>query len=104
MLINTALAGLRSIYRPGFAYKKAGVLLDDLSPSGQQQKGLFDNMGTLQHSKSLMQAIDRINNAMGSGTIKFLGEGLEKQWKAKAEKKTRCYTTRIDEIPVAYAV
>jgi len=39
---------------------------------------------------------------MGSGTIKFLGEGLEKQWRAKAEKKTRCYTTRIDEIPVAY--
>ncbi|HIE79466.1 MAG TPA: Y-family DNA polymerase [Nitrospinaceae bacterium] len=104
MLINTALAGLRSIYRPGFAYKKAGVLLDDLSPFGQQQKGLFDNMGTPQHSKSLMQAIDRINNTMGSGTIKFLGEGLEKQWKAKAEKKTRCYTTRIDEIPVAYAV
>ena len=49
-----------------------------------------------------MQTIDTINKTMGSGTIKFLGEGLEKQWEAKAGRKTRCYTTRINEIPVAY--
>ena len=51
-----------------------------------------------------MKAIDGINNKMGSGTIKFIGEGLEKNWGAKAEKKTQCYTTNIDEIPVAYCI
>ena len=102
ILIRAALAGLRSIYKPGFSYKKAGVLLDDLLPFNQHQKSLFDDKEAQAHSEFLMKAIDEINNTMGSGTIKFLGEGLEKQWRAKAEKKTRCYTTRIDEIPVAY--
>jgi len=102
ILINAVLTGLKSIYKPGFSYKKAGVLLDDLLPFSQHQKSLFDDKEAQAHSEFLMQAIDGINNTMGSGTIKFLGEGLEKQWRAKAEKKTRCYTTRIDEIPVAY--
>jgi len=102
ILIRAVLAGLRSIYKPGFSYKKAGVLLDDLLPFNQHQKSLFDDKEAQTHSELLMQAIDEINDTMGSGTIKFLGEGLEKQWRAKAEKKTRCYTTRIDEIPVAY--
>jgi len=102
ILINAVLTGLKSIYKPGFSYKKAGVLLDDLLPFNQHQKSLFDDKEAQAHSEFLMQAIDGINNTMGSGTIKFLGEGLEKQWRAKAEKKTRCYTTRIDEIPVAY--
>ncbi len=102
ILIRAALAGLRSIYKPGFSYKKAGVLLDDLLPFNQHQKSLFDDKEAQTHSELLMQAIDEINDTMGSGTIKFLGEGLEKRWRAKTEKKTRCYTTRIDEIPVAY--
>jgi len=102
ILINAVLTGLKSIYKPGFAYKKAGVLLDDLLPFNQHQKSLFDDKEAQAHAELLMQAIDGINNTMGSGTIKFLGEGLEKQWGAKAEKKTRCYTTRVDEIPVAY--
>ena len=102
ILIRAVLTGLKSIYKPGFSYKKAGVLLDDLLPFNQHQKSLFDDKEAQAHSEFLMQAIDGINNTMGSGTIKFLGEGLEKQWRAKAEKKTRCYTTCIDEIPVAY--
>ena len=101
-LIRAALGGLKNIYKPGFAYKKAGVLLDGLLPSNQYQKDLFDDRGSQEHSESLMQAIDGINNKMGSGTIKFTGEGLEKHWRAKAEKKTQCYTTSINEIPVAY--
>ena len=102
ILIRAALTGLKSIYKPGFSYKKAGVLLDDLLPFNQHQESLFDDKESQAHSEFLMQAIDKIDNTMGSGTIKSLGEGLEKQWRAKAEKKTRCYTTRVDEIPVAY--
>jgi DNA polymerase V len=101
-LISAAISGLKTIYKPGFAYKKAGVLLDGLLPVSKYQKSFFDDIGSQESSKSLMQAIDGINNKMGSGTIKFIGEGLEKTWRAKAEKKTQCYTTNIDEIPVAY--
>ena len=101
-LISAALRGLKSIYKPGLAYKKAGVLLDNLLSSNQYQKCLFDDIASQKNSESLMQAIDRINSKMGSGTIKFTGEGLQKRWSAKSEKKTQCYTTSIDEIPVAH--
>ena len=102
ILISAVLIGLKSIYKPGVAYKKAGVLLDDLLPFDQHQKSLFDDKEPHARSEFLMQAIDGINDTMGSGTIKFLGEGLEKQWRARAEKKTQRYTTSIDEIPVAH--
>ncbi|SVB54991.1 uncharacterized protein METZ01_LOCUS207845 [marine metagenome] len=103
-LISAALVGLKSIYKTGFFYKKAGVLINDILPISSYQKGLFDDIESQKNSESLMKAMDGINNKMGSGTIKFIGEGLEKNWGAKAEKKTQCYTTNIDEIPVAYCI
>jgi len=103
-LISAALVGLKSIYKTGFVYKKAGVLIDDVLPINKYQKSLFDDIESQKNSESLMKAIDGINNKMGSGTIKFIGEGLEKHWGAKAEKKTLHYTTNIDEIPVAYCI
>ncbi len=104
LLVGAALTGLKRIYKPGFAYKKAGIMLNDLSCADAKQKGLFEDAELQAHSKSLMQAIDKINGIMGSGTIKFTGEGLKKRWQAKAERKTPAYTTRIDEIPIAYAI
>ena len=104
LLTGAALAGLKRIYRPGFAYKKAGVMLNELSPAGTQQKELFEDVELQVHSALLMQAIDRINGMMGAGTIKFTGEGLQKKWQPKAERKTPAYTTRIDEIPIAHAI
>ncbi|QPJ64695.1 MAG: Y-family DNA polymerase [Candidatus Nitrohelix vancouverensis] len=103
-LLGAALTGLRDIYRPGFAYKKAGVLLSELSPAAGRQQGLFKEEESERSSRPLMQAIDAINHLMGSGTIKFSGEGLKKAWAPKAEKKTHHYTTRITEIPIARAV
>jgi DNA polymerase V len=103
-LISAALVGLKSIYKTGFFYKKAGVLINDILPVSKYQKGLFDDTESQKNSESLMKAMDGINDKMGSGTIKFIGEGLKKNWGAKAEKKTPCYTTNIDEIPVAYSI
>lgn len=105
LLIAAALSGLCKIYRSGFAYQKAGVLLSELSPAGHQQGSLFDEVEAPSPSRanSLMQAIDGINGIMGSGTIKFLGEGLNKQWQTKSDTRTPCYTTSIDDIPIAKA-
>lgn len=103
ILIKAALKGVKNIYRSGFFYKKAGVVLNDLSPSSQKQKGLFDDICQQEESESLMHAIDGINDMLGSGSIRFLGEGIKKKWGAKAENKTPAYTTKIEDIPVALA-
>ena len=41
-LIGAALAGLKAIWRDGYRYKKAGVMLLDLHPAAAVQEGLFD--------------------------------------------------------------
>lgn len=103
LIAQTALRGLRSIYRSGFAYQKAGVLLTDLVPAGQRQADLFEDPGDLRKSQALMEAIDRINSRMGRGTVRLCAEGTDLRWAMRAENRTPRYTTRLDELAVARA-
>lgn len=101
LIAQAALKGLRSIYRPGFAYHKAGVLLTDLVLSGQRQPDLFEDLVQTKKSKALMEAMDRINAAMGRGTIKLSAEGSDLRWAMRSENRTPRYTTRLEELAVA---
>lgn len=103
LIAQAALKGLRAIYRPGFAYHKAGVLLTDLVLSGQRQPDLFEDLVQTQKSKALMEAMDRINGAMGRGTIKLSAEGNDRRWAMRSENRTPRYTTRLEELAVARA-
>jgi DNA polymerase V len=51
-----------------------------------------------------MGAIDGINRRMGSGTVRLLGEGLEKRWRMRRGNLTPSYTTRIEDVAVAKAL
>jgi DNA polymerase V len=102
-IAQAAIKLLRTIYRPGFAYQKTGILLTDLSSIHQRQPDLFEDVAGLARSQSLMTAVDRINRMMGRGTIKLLAEGTDQRWAMKAEKRTPRYTTRLDELPVVQA-
>jgi hypothetical protein len=55
-LIGAALRALGAIYRPGFRYKKAGVVFLDLIPAAQAQGGLFDAPDNAA-SKARMRAV-----------------------------------------------
>lgn len=101
IIAQAAIKLLRTIYRPGFAYQKSGILLTDLVSVHHCQPGLFDDGVALGRSRSLMTAIDHINQLMGSGTIRLLAEGRGESWAMKAEKRTPRYTTRLDELPLA---
>lgn len=98
-----AVAGLRRIYRPGFAYQKAGILLDGLGPAGVRQSPLFADAADEARDGRLMAALDLINRRMGSGTLRLLGEGFDQRWKTKACRLTPRYTTCIAELAVAHA-
>ncbi|MEK6663188.1 MAG: Y-family DNA polymerase [Pseudomonadota bacterium] len=102
-LVRAALFGLRRLYRPGFAYQKAGVVLSELIPIEQRPRTLFDDTAAQARSQSLMRVMDGINRIMGEHTLHLLGEGLEKRWKMRRGHKTPNYTTRFDEIAVARA-
>lgn len=97
-LIRIAHWGLKKVYRPGFAYHKAGIALMDLSSAANAQLGLLSGPTS---RVALMQVMDRINATFGRGTLQSAAEGLHKEWSMKREMKSPSYTTCWDELPVA---
>ena len=94
-IVKRALQGIRKIYREGYRYKKAGVILYGLSKSSQV-KGLLDY--DRESSDAIMNTMDRINGRYGSSVIRLASEGVEKSWRMKREKVSPCYTTNFDDL------
>jgi DNA polymerase V len=103
VLCHAALNGLRQIYRGGYAYQKAGVMLSDIIATSERPRTLFDDIAAQQKSGTLMSTLDQINRRMGSGTIQLLGEGLKKNWAMKRGNVSQRYTTELDELAIAQA-
>jgi DNA polymerase V len=97
-MIHYALDGLRSIYRPGYQYKKAGVMLMDICPEDAVQGNLFDAVDRKKHQR-LMAALDGINERHGRNTLKYACMGDGKAWQIKQERLSPCYTTRLSDFP-----
>lgn len=102
VLAAAALQGLALIYREGFQYKKAGVMLMDLRDNTISQGALFDSQPREQ-SVRIMATLDALNQRFGRDALHIGSAGLAHRWVMKAENKTPCYTTRWDELPKVYA-
>jgi DNA polymerase V len=76
-LVSYALTALKAIYRDGYKYKKAGVLLDDISPATAMQGNIFDTIDRGKHV-DLMHTLDLLTSKMGTGMVKVAREGIEK--------------------------
>jgi DNA polymerase V len=97
-LVNFALWGLRQIYRAGYEYAKAGVMLSELVTAQGVQTDLFSSVQASPKSEALMSAIDGINRKMGKESIKLASEGFKRPWKMKQENKSPSYTTMWGEV------
>ena len=93
--MKRALQGIRKIYREGYRYKKAGIILYGLTKSNQV-RGLLDY--DRKNSDMIMNTIDRINGRYGSSTIRLASEGVEKSWRMRRESVSPCYTTNFDDL------
>lgn len=89
---------LKRIWKDGFRYAKAGVMLSDFYDPGMFQPGLFDDVSTRSNSQQLMSVLDTINQS-GAGKIFFAGQGTKKDWSMKREHLSPAYTTRWDQLP-----
>jgi DNA polymerase V len=101
-LIRAALRGLRTIYRDGYRYKKAGVMFTALVSASQVQPDLFDQQDR-PRSKRLITALDAINARWGAGTLDYASSGLTKPWKTQCHRRSPAYTTDWEELPVVNA-
>ena len=105
-LISAALAGLRHIYKPGFKYAKAGVMLLELQPDSTRQHELDLEDDNVEDRSQLMSALDGLNQRYGKGTVLMASAGAEgnrRVWSMKQERRTPGYTTRWEDMPVARA-
>lgn len=94
-LAKFASFALQKIFKTGFAYKKAGVIVMDFTPESIQQLNLFENSNT--KHKQLMDTIDGVNKSIGRTKIKLASQDADRTWKMKQEKLSPRYSTRISE-------
>ncbi|MCL2072448.1 MAG: Y-family DNA polymerase [Marinilabiliaceae bacterium] len=95
-IINFSRIALEMIYRPGYQYKKAGVIITEITDIEGIQGNIFYQIDITKHGK-LMKTIDHINDSFGADTIKVaaVGQGVHEMQRNKLSPR---YTTRIQDI------
>jgi len=88
-IVKTALTALESIFKNGYRYQKAGVLLSGLSES-TNNKNLFSSEKDNKIS-NLMKSIDNTNYRYGRSTLSLASAGVQKRWNMR-----RQYSSKID--------
>ncbi|WET39022.1 translesion error-prone DNA polymerase V subunit UmuC [Citrobacter enshiensis] len=99
-IIRVACSALDRIWKDGFRYMKAGVMLSDFFSQGIAQLNLFDENAPRPNSEKLMAVLDHLNSKKGGGTLYFAGQGVQQQWQMKREMLSPRYTTRFSDLPV----
>lgn len=100
-IVRAALAGLKRIYRPGYRYKKSGILLMGLHPKQAQQADLFADSAESARSEKLMQVLDAVNRKMGKDSLTIAATGVRKGWHMRREMKSPDYTSDWHQLPQA---
>jgi DNA polymerase V len=96
-LIAYAAGAVERLYRKGFLYNKAGVILGDLVPENRVQGNLFDEADR-QKSRRLMRAVDAVNARLPYKPLMWAAEGISQPWRTKFTRRSKRYTTRWDEL------
>ncbi len=100
-LVKFATEGLRRIFRQGYQYKKAGVVIMDFKPENEIQLNLFENSNP-KHTQ-LMKTMDVINSCYGQQKIRLASQDQKRVWKMKQERLSPRYTTRLQDIIIVNA-
>ena len=101
LLASAATLGLGLIFKPGYQYKKAGIMLTLISDKAKRQQTLFDDPLQRAQSAKLMAAMDAINAEFGRDTVRTGANGTDKRWAMRSENRSPRFTTRWDELPIA---
>lgn len=98
--VGAAVSATRDLFRPGFGYKKAGVVILKLVPESGFTASLFADSAASERSSRLSAAMDSVNSAFGPGTLRFGIQGDGKVFSARDHQSPH-YTTLWADIPKA---
>ena len=101
-MIEASVRCLKLIYRPGYRYRKAGVLITGIVKHGFKQQNLFAPVIPEREDKPLMAALDKINEKWGRNAIQYgiAATVTERPWSMQQSQKSPAYTTNWHELPV----
>lgn len=97
-IIAAATRCLDAVWKDGYRYQKAGVMLGDFYSQGVAQLNLFDDNAPRQNSEKLMEVLDHLNEKSGRGALYFAGQGIQAGWQMKREMLSPRYTTRFCDL------
>jgi len=100
-IVKTALTILESIFKNGYRYQKAGVLLSGLSES-TNNKNLFSTEKD-EKINNLMKSIDNTNYRYGRSTLSLASAGVQKRWNSKRQHYSRIDTADFHCLPTIRA-
>jgi DNA polymerase V len=95
-ITKAAVEAVKTMFKKGIHYKKAGVIVTGLVPTNNHQLNLFLHENP--KHKPLMSAIDHLNKKFKTNTIKLANQDLQRTWKMKQEHLSPKYTTKINDI------
>ncbi|MGK5594316.1 MAG: Y-family DNA polymerase [Parachlamydiaceae bacterium] len=98
LLIQRAKEGLRSMFKLGLSYKKAGITLGGLVPKQSFQLDLFAATKHGQKQALLMQTVDGINKKLGYKALKFGAEGTQQAWQSNRQYSSKRFTSSWQEL------
>lgn len=97
LLTKAAVDALDRVYRPGFKYSKAEVLLMSLCQPGEYTDDLFAASQPTESTR-VMAVLDQINERWGRGTLRAASVPGNPEWAMRREMMSKSYTTRLDQL------
>tara|TARA_Y100000814_G_scaffold240082_1_gene184415 strand:- start:670 stop:1926 length:1257 start_codon:yes stop_codon:yes gene_type:complete len=96
-ILHYVLKVLKRIYKDGYKYKKAGVIVGGIVNENEVQTNLFDVSKRYKNQK-ILSVVDILNAKMGQDIIKYAALGNKKKWQLKQQSLSQCYTTRWSDL------
>lgn len=97
LLTRAATEAVGQVFRAGFNYSKAEVLLLNLCQPGEYTDDLFAVSQPVAATR-LMTVLDQINGRWGRGTLRSASVPESPDWAMRRELMSQSYTTRLDQL------
>lgn len=100
LISDLAVQVIKHLFKPGFVYKKAGVMLTGLTEKASYQHDLFADTAGQEKSAKLMKALDEINVRFGRDSLITASSGFDRTWAMRCGNRSPKYTTCWGETPI----
>lgn len=90
----------QALWRDGYRYNKAGIMLSDFRVAAACQSDFFSRIEDDERDQNLMRTLDKIDSIAGKNTVQF-GRQIHKNtiWQMRWENLSPAYTPRWADIP-----